>query len=188
MAGALAAFAVAFAVVLVAEMGDKSQLVLLARGAGRSLWRTWAEAAAAFALLAALAVTVGAAAARWLPGWAIALASGLMFLAFGLLALREPKPEAATERPGGTFALVFVSELGDKTQLATAALAASSGQAIATGLGAFAAEAGAALLALAAGAWLGRRLAPRTVRLSSAVLFLALAAITLAWAAWKLAG
>jgi Ca2+/H+ antiporter, TMEM165/GDT1 family len=187
MAGALAAFAVAFAVVLVAEMGDKSQLVLLARGARGSLWRTWAEAAAAFAVLAALAVTVGAAAARWLPAWLVAVAAGLLFLAFGALALRTPKEDGKPPRQGGTFLLVLVSELGDKTQLATAALAASSGQALATGVGAFAAESGAALLALAAGGWLARRLSPRTVRLASAVLFLLLGVATLAYAAWSAA-
>src|SRR5687768_16914827 len=103
-------------------MGDKSQFVLLAQAARHPPWRVLAEASAAFAVLVALAVTVGAAAARFLPGWLLATASGLLFLAFGALAIREARePEGEEEDPvasrrGGTFALVLLSEMGDKTQ------------------------------------------------------------------------
>jgi putative Ca2+/H+ antiporter (TMEM165/GDT1 family) len=192
---ALTAAATAFGVVLLAEMGDKSQFVLIAQAARQRWWRVLAEALAAFAILVALAVTVGAAAARFLPAWALAVGSGLLFIVFGLLAVREAREEEeetadatandrVAGRPGGTFALVLVSEMGDKTQIATAALAASSGHAIATALGSFAGEAAASLLAVLAGAWLGRRVSTRVRAWASAAVFLVLGALTLALGLW----
>jgi putative Ca2+/H+ antiporter (TMEM165/GDT1 family) len=189
---ALVAFATALGVVFLAEMGDKSQLVLVAQAARQRPMRVLAEALAAFALLVALAVTVGAAAARLLPDWLLAVASGVLFLVFGFLALREARePEgtggetdATPSRRGGTFVLVLVSEMGDKTQVATAALAASSGAVLATGLGSFAGEAAASILAVFAGAWIGRRLSHRTLSWVSAAVFLVLGAATLAVGLW----
>jgi Ca2+/H+ antiporter, TMEM165/GDT1 family len=184
-----AAFAAAFVIVFLAEMGDKSQLVLLAQASRHPPLRVLAEALAAFAILMALAVTAGALAARVVPQWALAVAAGLLFLAFGAAAVREARENgeshaAVKPRRGGTFALVLVSEMGDKTQVAAAVLAASTGSALAVGLGAFAAEAVAAVLAVAAGAWLGRRLAPQRRTWVAAVAFLAMGVATLAWGLW----
>jgi putative Ca2+/H+ antiporter (TMEM165/GDT1 family) len=189
---ALVACATAFGVVFLAEMGDKSQFVLIAQAARQRPLRVLAEALAAFAILVALAVTVGAAAARFAPDWLLAVASGALFLLFGFLAVREARePEeedsegdAVASRRGGTFVLILVSEMGDKTQVATAALAASSGLALATGLGAFAGEAAASVLAVFAGAWLGRRLLRQTRAWASAGVFLVLGAATLAFGLW----
>ena len=191
MDAAAVAFLTALGVVFLAEMGDKSQFVLLAQAARQPPLRVLAEALAAFAVLIVLAVTVGAVAARLLPDWVLAIASGFLFLAFGGLAIREAR-EAEQEseadpiarRRGGTFVLVLLSEMGDKTQVATVALAASSGLAVATGLGAFAGEAVASLLAVAAGTWLGRRVSRRARSWASAVVFLVLGAITLAFGLW----
>jgi Ca2+/H+ antiporter, TMEM165/GDT1 family len=191
----LVAAATAFGVVFLAEMGDKSQFVLVAQAARQRAWRVLAEALAAFAILVALAVTVGAAAARFLPAWALAVASGLLFIAFGLLAVREAREaedgadedEAAdpvADRRGGTFVLVLLSEMGDKTQVATAALAAASGQVLATAVGSFTAEAFASLLAVLAGVWLGRRVSRAARAWASATVFLVLGAVTLAVGLW----
>lgn len=191
MEAGLTAFGVALGVVFLAEMGDKSQFVLLAQAARQPALRVLAEALAAFAVLVAVAVTVGAAAARLLPDWLLAIASGLLFLVFGVLAVREAREAQAqaesdpvAPRRGGTFALILVSEMGDKTQLATAALAASSGLAVATGLGAFAGEALASVLAVVAGAWLGRRVSRRARAWASATLFILLGVLTLAVGLW----
>jgi putative Ca2+/H+ antiporter (TMEM165/GDT1 family) len=185
------AFALALGAVFVAELGDKSQVLLIAQAARHPPLRVLAEAVVAFAFLTVLAVTVGALVARMVPLVVLEVASGLLFLLFGTLAAREAAAtRAAGEEPvarlrhGGTLSLVVVSEMGDKTQLATAALAASGGHAVATGLGAFGALALSAALAVAAGGWLSRRLEPQRRAAISAVLFFALGLATLGHAAW----
>jgi putative Ca2+/H+ antiporter (TMEM165/GDT1 family) len=67
----------------------------------------------------------------------------------------------------GTF---IVGELGDKTMLATFALAATQGP-IPTWIGSTAGEVAANLVAVVVGQQLGTRLSPRLVRLGSALLF-----------------
>lgn len=184
------AAATAFAVVFLAELGDKSQLLVLAQAARRPAWRVLVEAVAAFALLTALAVTVGALLADWVPAFLLAVASGLLFLAFGVLAMREagreapPEDQAPGMRIGGTFALLIVAEMGDKTQLATVALAASSGHAWATGLGSWAAESACAAVAVFVGAGLKDRIDPRRRAAWSALLFFVVGIATLGYAVW----
>jgi putative Ca2+/H+ antiporter (TMEM165/GDT1 family) len=67
----------------------------------------------------------------------------------------------------GTF---VVGELGDKTMLATFALAASQG-ALPTWIGSTAGEIAANLVAVVVGRQVGHRLSPRVVRVGSAALF-----------------
>ncbi|MEA3165307.1 MAG: Ca2+/H+ antiporter, family [Thermoplasmata archaeon] len=190
MDGALLAFGSAFAVVFLAELGDKSQFLLVAQAARRPPVRVLLEALVAFALLTVLAVTAGALVARFVPEFWLAVLSGLLFLVFGVLAMREASgdalgnEDAADLRYGGTFSLVFVSEMGDKTQLATAALAASSGRVVATGLGAFAALALSSLLAVWVGSLLVGRMDPRRRAAWSALLFFVVGIVTLAYAVW----
>lgn len=165
-------FALAFVVVFTAELGDKSQLIVLAQAQRHRPWRVLAEASLAFAILAALAVTVGAFLADRLPRQPVLWASAALLVGFGLFTLLR-KPEAhGPVRTGATFLLVFVGELGDKTQLATAALALR-GNAWATGLGGWLAETTAAALAIAAGTLLHRVLTPRRQTIVSGSLLLA---------------
>ena len=67
----------------------------------------------------------------------------------------------------GTF---IAAELGDKTMLATFALAANQGP-IPTWIGSTLGEVAANLVAVAVGSQLGHRLSPRLVRIGSAVVF-----------------
>jgi putative Ca2+/H+ antiporter (TMEM165/GDT1 family) len=191
MAASWEAFALALGAVFLAELGDKSQLLLMAQASRHPPLRVLAEAVLAFAFLTVLAVTVGALIANVVPALVLEALAGALFLAFGAFAVREAASlQEAEEDPvgslrhGGTLALVVVSEMGDKTQLATAALAASGGHVLATGLGAFAALALSSALAVAAGGWLAGRLEPRRRAAISAILFLALGLATLGHAVW----
>lgn len=121
----------AFALVGLAEIGDKSQLVCISLAARHRHWPVLLGASAAFLLLNALAVLFGAGVAVWLPERAVAGLVALLFAVFGIQALRASaeaevvEPVAASGRGifATTFALVFVAEFGDKTQLAVAGLA-----------------------------------------------------------------
>ncbi|MGE0708468.1 MAG: TMEM165/GDT1 family protein [Planctomycetota bacterium] len=80
---------------------------------------------------------------------------------------------------GTSFAAVFVAELGDKTQLAALALAASSKQTLAVFLGASAALVLASALAVGAGRLLADRVDPRALHYAGAALFLVIGLVML---------
>ena len=69
-----------------------------------------------------------------------------------------------------TLALVFVAELGDKTMLATVTLATDNGW-LGTWIGSTLGMVAADALAVGIGAYLGRRLPEKPIRIGAAVLF-----------------
>lgn len=180
---ALADLALAFGLVFVAELGDKTQLLIAAQAARADARRVLAEAAAAFAILTVVAVAAGSWLSGLVPAAWVAVAAGLLFLVFAALSLRDAADEDLQEpraRRGGTFVLLLVAELGDKTQLATAALAAAGSNPVATALGAWAALVASALLAVLAGNWVAARVGPRRRALLAGVVFAIAGVATLA--------
>lgn len=179
------AWLVSTALVALAEMGDKTQLlsfVLAAR-----LKRPWPIIGGIFVATLANHFAAGAV-GGWLAGllapqtlkWVIALS----FFAFGLWALKPDTLEADREYSDRsvfftTLVAFFLVEMGDKTQLATVALAAKypSLAAVVTGttLG--------MLIANAPAVWLGETLARhvnmKVMRRVAAGLFFVLGIITL---------
>lgn len=118
-----------FALVFLAEFGDKSQLIAMTLAARHRASTVVLGAVAAFALLNLIAVLVGGALAQWLPQWLIALVVGVLFLWFGWQAITatEEDEDAPDVKVGArllvsVFLLIFMAELGDKTQLAVAAM------------------------------------------------------------------
>jgi putative Ca2+/H+ antiporter (TMEM165/GDT1 family) len=182
------AFLSAFALIALAELGDKSQLVCMTLAARYRGWAVLLGASLAFALLNVLAVLFGAAVSAWLPGRVTAGIAALLFALFGLHALLMPaaEDEPAT-RPGArsavlsTFLLILAAEFGDKTQLAVAGLAGTLPPAPVW----FGATAALVLLS-ALGIWIGRRLFQRLsltwIHRASGVLFLLFAGLS-AWRA-----
>jgi Ca2+/H+ antiporter, TMEM165/GDT1 family len=130
----IAAAATSYALILAAEMGDKSQLVCMALAAKHRSVPVVLGALAAFALLNALAVGFGKAIANWFPDYVIAVTVALLFIVFGIQALRtqieEPHEEFREKSGHGifftTFLLITFAEFGDKTQLAVVALSSTS--------------------------------------------------------------
>ena len=125
-----------FALLFLAEMGDKTQLMTMTLAHRYRALPVAIGVCAAFLVLNLLAVAVGEVLFRYVPRSAVLVAAGVMFLFFAWKSWRdagEPEEEAAERRGGGvvlsSFALIFVAELGDKTQLALIALVASTGDA-----------------------------------------------------------
>ena len=122
-----------FALIALAEMGDKSQLVCMTLASRHRHRPVLWGAILAFALLNLLAVLFGAAAAAWLPVWLITAIVGLLFLFFGIHNLKqggEEDEEEIIEKPGHsvfatTFLMIFLAEFGDKTQIAVAGLSST---------------------------------------------------------------
>ncbi len=180
----LGAAALAFGAIFVAEFGDKSQLLILAFATRYAARPVVLGLVLAAAFIQGVSVAVGAAAGAVLPTTAVAVVSGIAFLAVAVWTLRgddddeeeEAATSAAVKRLAGiglvlTVAGTFVlSELGDKTMLATFALAATQG-ALPTWIGSTLGEVAANLVAVVVGRQVGHRLSARMVRIGSAVLF-----------------
>ncbi len=113
-----------------AELGDKSQLVCMALAARHRAAPVLLGAALAFVILNALAVLFGAGLAIWLPDRLMAGLVAIAFAVFGIHAVLtpgvetvdEPRERAARGIFLTTLSLIVLAELGDKTQLAVAAL------------------------------------------------------------------
>src|SRR5918998_1799288 len=179
----VAAAALAFGAIFVAEFGDKSQLLILAFATRYAARPVILGLVVAAALIQGASVALGALAGAALPTTAVAVVSGVAFLGVALWTLRaddddaDEEPAATDDRRlagmavaatvAGTFIL---AELGDKTMLATFALAATQG-ALPTWIGSTGGEVAANLVAVVVGRQVGTRLPARTVRVGSAVLF-----------------
>lgn len=186
----LSGFAVAFGLIFAAEMGDKSQLLSLWFATRYRLAVVLAGVAVAVVVLQALAVVVGVLFEAMLPERVFLTLAGIAFFVFAAWSLRVEDEEELEERvhPGvlGALGIVagsfLVSEMGDKTQLATVTLAGSR-DAIGVWVGSTLAMISANGLAVVAGRIAGARL-PRTwIARGAAVLFAVFGAITL-WQAW----
>lgn len=120
------------ALIALAEVGDKSQLVCMVLAARHGRARpVLFGAAVAFSLLNAAAVLFGSALAVWLPlEWVLA-AMAALFAMFGIHSLLhaeadEDEEKAETSGHGlfvTAFLMILLAELGDKTQIAVAGLA-----------------------------------------------------------------
>jgi Ca2+/H+ antiporter, TMEM165/GDT1 family len=179
----IGATALAFGAIFIAEFGDKSQLLILAFATRYPARPVVLGLVLAAAVIQGLSVVVGALVGATLPQTAVAVVSGVAFLAVAAWTLGgHDEEEHASHVAGGgrrlagvalalTVAGTFiVGELGDKTMLATFALAASQG-ALPTWIGSTAGEIAANLVAVVVGRQVGHRLSPRMVRIGSAALF-----------------
>jgi Ca2+/H+ antiporter, TMEM165/GDT1 family len=177
-----------FALVLIAELPDKTAIASLLLGTRyRPLW-VFAGVGAAFAFHVALAVTAGSLLGllphRLLQG----IVAGLF--ALGAVLLLRGRPEEAVKvaeaEPGfwhvaaTGFTVVFVAEFGDLTQFVTANLAAHYRDPIAVGAGALAGLLCVAGLALAGGRALMRVLPITWLTRCAALAMLTLAGFSLA--------
>lgn len=131
------AFLVSLSTVAIAEMGDRTQLLTLVLAARyRRPWPIVAGIFVATVANHAVAAAIGAWTGRFLSPWLLDAVVGVSMLAMALWAL---KPDAEDDSGGksGTNAFVttlvsfFMAEIGDKTQIATLALAAGYGNVLA---------------------------------------------------------
>jgi len=119
-----------FLLVAISEMGDKTQLLALSLAARfRRPWLVMAGILTATIANHALASLVGSWVAERVPERVMAGVLAVIFIAFALWTLRPDTLEegGAKSRFGpylSTTVLFFLAEMGDKTQLATVALAA----------------------------------------------------------------
>lgn len=184
------AMGLAFGVVLLAELGDKTQMALLGLSSRFRRGPLFAGAALGFAILTVLAVVVGTLLEQNLPIVALRYGSAILFAVLGAWTLWRAFAKRGDEEEERTpqnlrsgilvgFLATALGELGDKTQLSTVALAARFEAPISIAWGAFAALVLAAGLAILVGAWLAARLSLRSLQIVSGVAFLLAAGLAL---------
>lgn len=113
-----------------AEMGDKTQLsVLLLSSRTREYAQLLAGIMLAFLLADGFAILVGSWVTSVIPLHLVKLISGAVFILFGILILRGDREEETESRLSprsvfvSGFSMIFLSEWGDKTQIASALFA-----------------------------------------------------------------
>ena len=168
----------ALGLVFVAELGDKTQLVALGFGARHRLAPVLTGVTIAYMATNLLSVVVGGLLGATLPTRAIGLGGGLLFLAFAAWTLRDHDDADEDDDVAGddrsvvlsVAGAMFVAELGDKTMLATATLAAQ-GSPVLVWIGATVGIILSGALGVLLGRFFGARLPERATRIGSAVLF-----------------
>ena len=182
----MTAFWIALLFVLIAEMGDKTQLVALAFA---TRFRTSVVLIGVFGatmLVHLFSVAIGEVAGLALPVFWINLLAGLSFIIFGLWTLRGDKLNEVEEKkqtrfgPLMTVAITFfLAELGDKTMLATITIASQQRSFIGVWLGSTLGMVIADGLAIIVGKVLGKRLPEKLIKYGAAAIFLAAGIYTL---------
>jgi putative Ca2+/H+ antiporter (TMEM165/GDT1 family) len=185
VSASLTALAASFAVVALAEMGDKTQLIAFSLASRyRRPWVVMFGILLATTLNHGLASSVGALLAAWAPARALAWILALGFIAFGVWTLVPDAADEPAERRWGpllaTTVIFFFAEMGDKTQLATVALGARYGAPAAVTAGTTGGMLAADALAVFAGTHLATRVPMRLVRRIAATLFFLFGAAALA--------
>lgn len=183
----LSAFFLAFGVIFVAELGDKSQLMALAFATRFRTWPVIVAITIATAIVHLASVGIGGVMGAALPTTFINVVGALAFLVFGLWTLRgdelteEDKESTKISSKNiiiSVGTVFFLAELGDKTMLATVTLATNHGI-VGTWAGSTVGMVAADALAIVVGKALGDRLPEKTIRIGSAIAFFVFAALML---------
>lgn len=187
----MSAFVVSLGLIFAAELGDKSQLVALWFSTRYRWWLVLAGVSAATLVVHLGSVAIGRAFDELLPERVVLIVVGLSFLAFAAWSLRgDTLDEGENAARQGRFAALggfgivtvafFLSELGDKTQLATVSLAGDHPSVVGVWLGSTVGMVLADAVAIGVGRLLGTRLPERRIAIVSALLFVAFGLASLA--------
>jgi putative Ca2+/H+ antiporter (TMEM165/GDT1 family) len=174
----MTAFLASLIFVVLAEMGDKTQLLAMAFA---TRYRTSTVLWGVFVATAAnhlMAVVAGSYLTRFIPLQYIQIAAAVSFILFGLWTIHGDELEGEDKRftfsPFWTVTIAFfIAEMGDKTQLATVALAAKYQTIIPTWLGTTTGMMIADIIGIVVGIVLGKHIPERAVKWFAALVFIA---------------
>lgn len=175
----MSAFIQATLIIVVAEMGDKTQLVALAFASRFSPILVLSAIFVATLVVHLASVAIGEVLGLALPEFWIAIAAGIAFIGFGIWTFRGDDlddDETASHSRFGAFATVavtfFLAELGDKSMLATVTVATQQRQFIPVWLGSTVGMVLADAFAVGVGIIAKRRLPERLICYSAASIFI----------------
>jgi Ca2+/H+ antiporter, TMEM165/GDT1 family len=185
-------FLVSVSTVAIAEMGDRTQLLSLMLAARfRRPWPILAGVLCATLANHAVAGVIGVRLGRILTPTVLNVVVGASMIAMALWALKSDRLEEGSDRGPGASAFLttlvafFVAEIGDKTQIATVALAAAYSNLFAVVAGTTAGMLLANIPAVFLGQAFAQRLPLKALHYVASVLFLLLGALFLYRAAHR---
>ncbi len=174
----MTAFVSSVFLVMIAEMGDKTQLVALAFATRYSARVTLAGVLVATLVVHLFSVAIGELLGLALPTHWIQLGAGVAFIGFALWTIRGDSFDDGEVERGrfGPFLTVavafFMAELGDKTMLTTVTLASQYQEFVPVWIGSTIGMTIADGIAVVVGVVAGKRLPQRAIKLASAGIFL----------------
>lgn len=186
--------ATTFGLIFIAELGDKTQLAVLAQTCKyRRPWAVFLGAALALTAVTALGAVGGQLIGQFIPPDILRWGAALAFVVMGVAVMREairgrmedglcPDEETGGTVPavpnnhhwrafGATFGLLFFAEMGDKTQLAVLGLAGKCAMPWPVFAGGALALAGVTALGVVGGQALARVIPRRALLWGSALTF-----------------
>ncbi len=171
------AFISSFVFVLLAEMGDKTQLLAMAFAAKYSPYKVLIAVFLATLFNHALAVLLGNFLTTVIPLYIISLIAALSFIIFGLWTIRGDKLEGEEKRESNFGPIItvgiafFLAEMGDKTQLATISLAVEYRNMLGVLMGTTLAMVTADAIGIIIGIMMRKHIPEKTIKWASAVIF-----------------
>jgi Ca2+/H+ antiporter, TMEM165/GDT1 family len=174
----MAAFLASFIFVLLAEMGDKTQLLAMAFACCYGARNVLIAVLLATLLNHAFAVGVGHFLSTVIPFGLISIAAAFSFVIFGLWTLHGDKVDEDCKRASRFGPIVtvgiafFIAEMGDKTQLATVSLAAQYRNMLSVLLGTTLAMVTADAIGIVAGVLMRKHIPEQAVKFGSACVFI----------------
>jgi putative Ca2+/H+ antiporter (TMEM165/GDT1 family) len=181
-----AAFAAAFLLISIMELGDKTQLLVISLSTKHPMIPVAAGAALGVIAVTAIGVAIGIAIATAVPILYVRVLSGALFIGFGVWALRPEREESESDAGDDvrnpfltSLGLAFVAELGDKTMIAVIALSGSLAAPVSVFAGASLGLVAIVVVSVGLGRVLRRYVTARWLRYLSAGLFLAAGIITI---------
>lgn len=181
----MTAFIKALLFVVVAEMGDKTQLLAMAMASKYKAKQVLIGVFIATIFNHALAVAVGSYLSDLIPMNTVKIVAAISFLIFGLWTLRGDKIDDENEKkvkfgPIVTVAIAFfLAEMGDKTQLMTIAISAQYQQPINILMGTTVGMMVADSIGIIGGAWMCKHIPEVYIKWIAGVIFMFFGTLTL---------
>ena len=172
------AFTASFLLIVLAEMGDKTQFLAMSLATRYDAYKVLFAIFLATVLNFGIVVLIGQFLTTLVPLYIISLAASLSFIGFGLWTLRAEKPKDKAKNAskfgiiGAVSVPFFIAEFGDKTELATISLAADYQNALSVLIGATLAMLVADGIGIAVGVVLGKHVPEKTIKWVSAAMFI----------------
>lgn len=184
------AFLQSLSLIFAAEVGDKSQLLVLAMATKYPVLPLLLGIISSIIVSQLFATTIGFLLGEAIPLGLINLFAGLLFVFIGVKTLLakheksedEEEPQCPVNPFWRVFTLYTLGELGDKTQITCIILASQNGNFVGTFLGAVLAMVLANLISFGLGRFASSQLSEKTIRIISAIMYLSFGLFSL----WEL--